>query len=51
MQQREAIIEDINIATPAAMFTGSLEEWTTKQEAKLSDAEDLEEEESPEETV
>ena len=32
------------------MFTGSLEEWTTKQEAKLSDAEDLEEE-SPEETV
>ena len=27
-QIREAIIKDINTATPCAMFEGSLEEWT-----------------------
>ena len=28
VQIREAIIEDINMATPAAMFEGNLDDWT-----------------------
>ena len=30
VQIREAIIEDVNRATPAATFEGSLDEWTAK---------------------
>ena len=30
VQIREAIIEDVNRATPAAAFEGTLEEWTDK---------------------
>jgi len=30
VQIRETIIEDLNQATPAAMFEGSLDEWTEK---------------------
>mmetsp|Transcript_44092 Transcript_44092/g.58520 ORF Transcript_44092/g.58520 Transcript_44092/m.58520 type:complete len:154 (-) Transcript_44092:798-1259(-) len=30
VQIREAIIDDVNRATPAAMFEGSLEEWTAQ---------------------
>ncbi len=30
IQIREAIIEDINVATPAAMFEGSLDQWNER---------------------
>ena len=35
VQKREAIIEDINLGTPAATFEGTLEEWTMRPDEGL----------------
>ena len=35
IQKREAIIEDINMSTPAATYEGTLEDWTRKPEDGL----------------
>lgn len=37
-QIREAIIEDMNIATPAAMFTGSLNDWQEQTNKEMNAA-------------
>ena len=37
VQMREAVIDDINMATPAAMFEGSLDDWTELNKVNMTD--------------